>query len=106
MFQVGDRVNYRDNSMSAPLRGIITAIDINFNMIFVALDNGDKVQAAPSYFSPFYTSFNDEFKEAWDKLTANILKDMHTPYSTKCECGSHSIGVFKHSDWCPMWSKD
>lgn len=21
----------------------------------------------------------------------------------KCECGAHSVGVDKHSDWCPLW---
>ena len=41
------------------------------------------------------------------KLFKEDLADdwwVHIP--KKCECGAHSVKSNKHSDWCPLYTKD
>lgn len=32
--------------------------------------------------------------------------NIRTDSNKKCECGSHAVGVDRHSDYCPLYSKD
>lgn len=71
------------------------------------------VQPAPQASGPSNTIF-----EAADILTmrkgfSSLCGGWFNPgilaeniFNKKCECGSHAVGVDRHSDYCPLYSKD
>ena len=46
-----------------------------------------------------FWGINRQSYEGWSGTIKLNLDDK------KCECGSHSVGVDKHSDYCPLYTK-
>lgn len=70
------------------------------------------VQSAPQ--APIFISTNSSqlhpaniLKEYYDDSVAFYTGSItETIFNKKCECGSHAVGVDRHSDYCPLYSKN
>ena len=57
--------------------------------------------SVPAAYQPAYTDFG--YVETKSKGWSGTVKlDLN---NKKCECGSHSVGVDRHSDYCPLYIK-
>jgi hypothetical protein len=62
-----------------------------------------------NYYAALYdhlsSARNEQRKEKINFPTNNSEELICPLIKNKCECGAHSIGTDKHSDWCKLYKK-
>ena len=104
MFNVGDRVRYKLNS----LEGTVTAVS-NI-MCLVCWDNNGG--SSTCYYGNLELVPNGLSQQQPAILSKNFKRGDEVVYIShdttlygvkgKCECGSSSVGSDRHSTWCPL----
>jgi len=80
----------------------------DFNECFILNESETVPIASPNdtFFNVVRTSTNDFVVSSDGGLTWTSPGNEVKVASNKCECGAHSVGVDKHSNYCPMYRRD
>lgn len=112
MFKVGDKVVVVNHTMFNGIQTEITAISHNGKLHVYHTPIFNFFESEIALIQPFIQDQShpypiNTFSELIDNnvwFNPGILAE--NIFNKKCECGSHAVGVDRHSDYCPLYSKD